>query len=285
MTEQLNNERNYKVVCIVGKGLSGTTLFSHILGAHSSTINVGEINNLRKMALHHSGKACSDGVAFDQHPFWQEVLARLEQGGYQKPPELRAKEKRDFIRGNDLVYEALHAASNGKVIIESCKNTGRVRRLHRYFKSELYFIHLVKDPRSYALSYKKRGRSELKVISKLFNWNLKETYYYLWMRMAGLRFIDVHYEALAHSPAEEIARVMSFIGLPPESRQMEYYSVPQPVFWGNRMMLNEKAEIKLRPDYLKKISPLKWFLYTLISLPGSLLNNYPLRKKLPAFIR
>lgn len=271
-----------KVACIIGKGLSGTTLLTHILGAHSATVNVGEINNLRRMARYHKDKPCSDGIAFDKHPFWLKVIDYLKAHGISEPPKLRTSDHEVFKANNSLVFDAISNSSGGKVIIETCKNTGRVRKLNKYFHGSMLFIHLVKDPRSYALSNDKRGSNAAQILRKLFNWNLKETYYYFWMRWSGMQFIDVKYETLVTTPEKELERIMSFLGLQMEGVQLEYYKIPQPAFWGNRMMLNEKADIRLNTDYLDRISPVMWFLYTLLSLPGCLFNRYPLRRKLPA---
>ena len=69
-----------KIIYLLGRGRSGSTLISHVLGSQKDVLNVGELKNFWEYHCREDkmGRKCSDGLNLDNHPFWTKVRNELK---------------------------------------------------------------------------------------------------------------------------------------------------------------------------------------------------------------
>ena len=277
------------IIYLLGRGRSGSTLFSHLLGAQKGIINVGELKNYK---AYHSREdwlniTCSDGVILKDHPFWKEVAKKLEKKVGTPYPDLRTKDFKEFKSNNKAIYDAIIEISGKDIIIDASKKLKHHNQLKKAFGAQVKTIYLVKDPRAYALSIYKsnvrkasRNKPVNNVLGKIIWWNIYNTA--LWvLRMLKLqKFLLLKYEDLAKNPELSVKNVLEYSEVNIKNVNMDLSSSKQPVLSGNVLFL-EKGETKIEFDYshLENLSNSQWVLFTLCAFPAIALYQYPIFKK------
>lgn len=167
-----------KVVYIMGSGRSGSTVLDTVLGNHACIESVGELANAGR-AWGSTNEYCSCGLRAGDCGFWKDVKNDWES---RLPSALSSgdwwKLQREFERIRSLfktmrhgarqstmfeqyatgireLYRALQAVSGAEFIVDSSKNPVRALALSYVQDIDLKLIHLVRDPRGVAWSYKK----------------------------------------------------------------------------------------------------------------------------------
>jgi hypothetical protein len=174
--------KQVKVLALVGRGRSGSTILDTTLGELDGFFSVDELHNLWKRGLAR-GQACGCGEPLPSCRFWSEVLELTReclgrplpdpkevvswQDSLVRPlhtgkllQETRAavdRPLRDYLELLDCTYRAIADISGSRVIIDSSKRPAHAALLHLVPQISPYFIHLVRDPR--AVSY---SRSRMK---------------------------------------------------------------------------------------------------------------------------
>ncbi len=151
-----------KIVYIAGYGRSGTTLLDTVLGNHPQMFGAGELTWLFRYAS--QGETCTCGKALAACPVWASVLQRVateigsDNLGMLAETSLQAETfRRDRKRESDhrtiwrAVFRAIHNLTDCPAVVDSSKSTRRTYHrlalLNQVPDTELYVIHLVRDPR------------------------------------------------------------------------------------------------------------------------------------------
>lgn len=168
-----------KVLAIIGRGRSGSTILDNILGEIDGFFSAGELHNLWKRGLVRN-HACGCGQSLPTCKVWTEVLELTRQrlGGTLPPPEsvvrwqdslVRPSRTRKLIKETregvgpplaeyvallDGLYGAIAEITGARVIIDSSKRPAHAALLHLPPHISPYFVQLVRDPR--AVSYSRR---------------------------------------------------------------------------------------------------------------------------------
>ena len=166
-----------KVVYIAGHNRSGSTLLDRMLGQIEGFISVGELRQLWWRGLEEN-QACGCGVPFHDCRFWADVIrtayGTLEGGRLRDVihlarqvasvrtvpqlawPWLRTVQYSSHFRefGNTLrhLYQAIHAAGDGAIIVDSSKSPSYGLLLAQLPFLEVHVVHLVRDSRAVAYS-------------------------------------------------------------------------------------------------------------------------------------
>jgi len=172
-----------KVLLIVGRGRSGSTILDNMLGELEGFFSVGEMHNLWKRGLVR-GHTCGCGRPLTECPVWTSVLRRAERHlgeplaapeevvGWQdevvRPRDVRRLLKKsvhdigseklaDYLSVLGATYRALFEETGARVIVDSSKRPSHAALFHLLPDVTPYFVHLIRDPR--AVSY---SRTRLK---------------------------------------------------------------------------------------------------------------------------
>src|SRR5688500_13230575 len=71
-----------KIACIIGHGLSGSTLLTLLLGAHPEIATVGELVIAARYKDDPIAHICSCGSPYRACPFWQAISHQMKARGF-----------------------------------------------------------------------------------------------------------------------------------------------------------------------------------------------------------
>jgi hypothetical protein len=233
-----------KVLFVGGTGRTGSTLVDRLLGSAPGWFSGGELAFLWRYGLARGG-LCSCGAPLVECPVWSIVLETAGQGqelDAERMIELRRRfwslhlpllvssrvaQRRldrleEFPSVVERVYRSVLDVTGDKVLIDSSKDVHYSWILRERTDLDVYFLHLVRDPRAIGHSWTKRrlelgfdgtehmARRNVSRASVYFNvsnsaaellWSGSPTHYRL-----------LRYEDLVEQPRETCARIAEFVG-------------------------------------------------------------------------
>lgn len=171
------------VLCIIGKGRSGSTLLDMMLGQIEGVFSTGELGRLWEWGLL-GGYRCGCGHPLPDCPVWSAVVGRTlgdepdgrartvaawqrEVLSWQRVPRLlRQRPGRvsgwaaleDYTDHLGGLYRAIAAVTGAGVIVDSTKWPAGPTPLGLVPGVETRVVHLVRDPRAVAHSWRRRKR-------------------------------------------------------------------------------------------------------------------------------
>jgi len=260
-----------RIIYVIGDGRSGSTIFSILLGNHSQIESVGELYRW----IEFNGFPKESNSKREDHIFWDEVRKRyIELGGNVNFSSLiRSRNSIEsyhnylnvFTNSNDRILEAIYRnhihylveaiqkTSRKGFIMDSSRNMGRGLTLHRMYPGNVWFIHLVRDPRGVVYSQMKKNiEQDYKSPLKSGAHNLLKN---LFATMVGWkvptnRFINLRYEDLVTRPRQVLETLGQFFELDfseiiEKVSKQDALSVPH-ILDGNRV--RDQSTIRLSGD-------------------------------------
>lgn len=169
------SDSSTKVVYILGRGRSGSTTLGQALGAGRGFFYAGEVRYLWDPVLTHQAP-CACGAQMSGCPVWGRVLAELahidldwvvrcqrevlQESKLGRLLRSRAPESwpalaafRDATRE---LYAAIARVTGCRVIVDSSKRPSHALVLGQVPQLAPYYVHLVRDPRASAYSWRNR---------------------------------------------------------------------------------------------------------------------------------
>lgn len=237
-----------KYLYIVGRGHSGSTIFSMLMSESSNVASEGEI--VIGFRPGYEGKRCANGEIFSASPFWTKVGSAFERrtGGsfadgvrflnqrayclHVPGRVLAASDSRDVLEEKRLIealYDSIAEASERPTVLDSSKELSTAIFLLRHVP-EAKLIHFVRSPFGVADSYVKRVK--MAKTFHVFRIGFRvERHYFVPMMISALlwsveslvcellrlvypkRVITIHYEDLCGLPIALLERLETFTGL------------------------------------------------------------------------
>jgi hypothetical protein len=257
-----------------------------LLGTHPDVFNAGEVNNI----LSHAYKThilCSCKKKVLDCPFWSRVIEEWEKispvdidtyfefrnqfedskglknfliNQFQFPSE--------YIEASYKLYAAISKIARKKIILDSSKLPIRAQIISQIPDMELHFIHLIRDPRGFSASVKRKtGRAPYKSAlawSIINNWSEKA------IREAP--HIHIFYEDLVNDFKTTISKLSSFLELDYgylHKLVEEKVSVSAThVAAGNPIRMKGTSELKLDTRWKDQLSWLEKLSVKILSFPG-----------------
>lgn len=231
-----------KILYIAGLGRSGSTLIDSILGQTPGFFSVGEIHRLWDSGPIYD-RVCGCGVPLIECEVWSQILeeafggpegfsnanlAKLKDRGYRTRhlPRLMMPDGREWIRealGPSLeqlerLYRATAELTNSRVIVDSSKFPSYGFVLDSIPTLDVYIVHLMRDPRAVAYSWKRdkfdpgTGKSlgtmaPAKTASLWLSWNYAIER--LWRHTD--RYLALRYEDFVAHPRASTELLLSFV--------------------------------------------------------------------------
>ncbi|MGH2806089.1 MAG: sulfotransferase [Actinomycetota bacterium] len=229
-----------KVLYILGRGRSGSTILGNVIGAVPGFFSAGELRYLwDPVVIWQSPCGCGvpiaecavwatilgrlDDVDLEQVVAWQHEIVRetniyrlLDARGGRSWPALRR-----YAAVTERLYRTIVDVTGCDVIVDSSKRPSYAAFIRRLEDCDPYFIHLARDPRASAYSW--LGRRYVSphggevprrnAIDSTLRWNLlnlgSET---LLKRVAGERQMYLRYEDFVAAPLETVTDVCALVG-------------------------------------------------------------------------
>jgi len=228
-----------KVLYIAGPSRSGSTLLSNILGELDGFFNGGELIDVWDRALLRNGK-CSCGRPFRQCEVWSRVIRTAfgdEPVDLQEMIRVRDEAARSrsvpryliaggtgrltprlqpYLRNIQRLHEGIRSATGARVLVDASKNVGYAYLLSQAEKRELYYLHLVRDPRATAFSWrrKKEGLRTERPASVSLTWASRNLAGELLGRRHPSRYLRIRYEDFVLNAREMLSQILDMLGEP-----------------------------------------------------------------------
>lgn len=171
------------VLFIACMGRSGSTLLERVLGTFDGFCTVGELRFVWERS-YGENQLCGCGLPFDQCPFWEQVSRRMfgvasGEVDASRPQQLRrhldtfrqapwllapyspARRRAAMGEYGELLqrfYRTVLDVSGQRAIVDSTGDSTHGLVLSRLPGIELHVVHLVRDPRAVAFSWKRARR-------------------------------------------------------------------------------------------------------------------------------
>ena len=230
-----------KLLYVLGRGRSGSTVFANVLGELDGYFSGGEIRYFWDPVVVRESK-CGCGEPIRECPIWSFALDRLsdvdidevsawqhdivkEQQTYKLLRYRRSQRWDSLERYADVMsrlYDALADATGASVIVDSSKRPSYAAFLRSVPGVDPYFIHLVREPRASAYSWRSRryesAQGEGKEVTRrgaldaTLRWDLLNLGSDAIIRRAGAnRAMRIRYEDFVADPRRhvEMARILT----------------------------------------------------------------------------
>ena len=236
-----------KILYIAGSGRSGSTILDNILGQIDGFVSVGEVRFVWERGVVED-RTCACGQPFSECPFWtgvlsdagvdhptdaQHMLGLLAHGtrARQIPRMMgpRSVRRRFADQLHELsgrlsgLYRAIAERSEARVIVDSSKLPTYGWWLQQMAGVDLRVVHLVRDPRATAYSWRRKKalpdkreggfmqqQGPLKASGLWTLWNA--TAQIFWRRSG--RYLRVRYEDFVRDPRATVERICAFVDEP-----------------------------------------------------------------------
>lgn len=296
-----------QVIYVLGRGRSGSTIVGKVLGAPEGWFSAGEVRVLWEPVLVHDSP-CACGEPVSGCPVWSQVLARVDDLN----PGRMARLQREVVRESRLprllrggpwpalyayrdamarVYTAIAEVTGCETIVDTSKRPSYAMVVHEMPGIETYFLHLVRDPRACAYSWRSRrytGAAGTEVrtpgaLDATLRWDLLNIGSEAVMHHAGPeRTLRLRYEDFASSPREAVRAVAELAGAPSvDSAFLDERTVRVPeshAIAGNPSR-HGSGPITIRPDgeWRAQQSSVDRWLASATALPLLRRYGYPIR--------
>jgi hypothetical protein len=273
-----------QVIFVGGASRTGSTLLSLLLGSMPGHFAAGELRYIWLRGLL-GNQLCGCGEPFRACPFWRDVIGKalgpidelderrlvaLWHRSARPAPVMRARlgladheartSRAEYVRVLSDLYRAIHEATGGDVIVDSSKYATDCELLARVPGVRVHAIHLVRDSRAVAYSWKRtKVRPEIhwrqqemlhfSPVRASMHWNAMNAA----MELVGrdvARYDLMRYEDLTCDPARTLTTVLpsgsgsriaaALAGEQPSTAKNHTVS-------GNPMRF-DRGPIRIRPD-------------------------------------
>ena len=228
-----------RVLFVGGTGRSGSTVLATVLGEVPGLVAVGEVRFLWERGIVQD-RLCGCGTTFAECPFWQRVLhtafgtGDLEETARRLHAELAERTRLRRVPGLlaqgmpapgpelaealQRVYAAIAEVSGASVIVDSSKLPTYAALLGGLPEVDLQVLHLVRDPRAAAHSWRRRkhqpdlgasalmerrGAAKSAALWRIWNSTLER-----WCRDRGVDHRLENYESFVADPPGETRRIL-----------------------------------------------------------------------------
>lgn len=229
-------QHDIRVVHVLCKGRSGSTLLDRLLGERADAFSAGELRRFWELYLDGGRHRCSCGRLVADCGVWRDVardpavaaaLGRrhAERIGRQSRPRVLAGWLRRVRQRSDdasALYAAVGRVTGAATIIDSSKSLTAFGSAALGRGVAVSVVHLVRDPRAVAHSWSRskplvdrrgEGLQRRGAVDSAVTWLAKNLAVELAVPMAARRSVRVRYEQLASEPGETVAVIGRELGL------------------------------------------------------------------------
>lgn len=301
-----------KVLYIMGRGRSGSTIVANLLNEIDGFFAVGELHNLWRRGLG-KGELCGCGVPVPRCEVWSAVASRMRALTDVDPAQVvtwqseivRLSHTRALLRrppGRSIdrealsayteqlsaVYRAVAAVTEARVIVDSSKRPEHGALLHLVAGVQPYFLHLVRDPRAVAYSGRRRkvgGDRELRrygPADSTFRWNRRNLASQAVRGHHRDRSLLLRYEDFALRPRPSLKAILDLLGEastepPLKGERTAELGVNHSLSGNPSRFETGTVEIRSDENWRSEQSRRDRFIATSIALPWLPRYGYPVR--------
>jgi hypothetical protein len=302
-----------KVLFVAGSGRSGSTILERTLGQIPGFFSAGEVLNIWERGLV-ARRKCGCGLPVPDCPVWSGVLRsafgepvdvdvagmaaarRRRMRAFSTPAALargRGREDPEYERALERLYLAIHECTGSRVIVDSSKSPVYARLLATLPAIDLYLIHLVRDPRAAAYSWRREKtlpdfdderlmmrQSPITTARRWMKWQLITEA--LWASRRG-RYLRLGYEGLVTSPRSVFQSVLDLIEetaeLPLTGERTVALGHTHSVSGNPNRFSTGPVELRVDDEWIRAMSPADFASVTALTWPLLRRYGYPFRRR------
>ena len=232
------NENRIKVLYIAGMSRSGSTILSNILAEIDGFCNAGELIDIWDRGIASDGK-CGCGVKISKCEIWRPVLDKAfgnqSQIDIQKMVNLRdnacharyvpwlmlnkgAKLKLkthldEYLRNLENLYRAIQSVTDSRIIVDSSKNIGYAHLLTMIPVIDLYFVHLIRDPRAVVFSWRRKKEDwwQTSLLWSSVLWNVRNIVSEIFRKKLAGNYMRLYYEDFIAKPKIAVKSILELV--------------------------------------------------------------------------
>ncbi|MFC0534074.1 sulfotransferase family protein [Phytohabitans kaempferiae] len=285
-----------RVLFVAGSGRSGSTLVTNVLGQADGVFAAGELRYLWQRGAVED-RPCGCGEPFTRCPVWTSVMKEVDADPAAVVEALRHRLRmrrlpamlwRRRVESHPAI-PALYAALGDRLVVDSSKLPPYGLLVDGLPGVEMRVLHLVRDPRAAAFSWRRRrgldGPGDKALMSRppvakaallWLVWNA--TTALLWRRSG--RYLRVRYEDFAADPAGVSERIAAFAGvLAPAFTGNTVHLAPTHVVAGNPSRHRTgDTPVVVDDEWVRGLSRPAFALVTAVTAPLLWRWRYPLRR-------
>lgn len=307
------------VLFIAGAGRSGSTLLDRVIGTHEGFCSMGELYFIWERSFGQN-QLCGCGLPFHECSFWEEVSRKafgVSTDGVDDTTAIRLKEYigwKRYLRWLALsrsharyqsalltyggllerLYGGILSASGARVIVDSSKDPVHGLILAQMPGFELHVVHLVRDPRAVAFSWRRsRRRPEIhweaqdmpreSILTSAIRWSGQNALAELLGRSAQ-SYSRLRYEDFVAAPSAALADIFAPYEWTGDTRDptenMAVELEPTHTVSGNPMRFKHgEVKLKIDSEWLSAMTPYDRRSVTAITWPFLLRYGYPIRPR------
>lgn len=288
-----------KILYLVGKGRSGSTLLDNVLNEVEGVVSTGELW-CRWGGRPLEEYLCGCGRRVGDCDLWSEVLARSYEAATERlgfpvdsgtvhawerewlrwprvPRLLLARAPASGTEGSlsrlltfmEVLYRALAETTEADVVVDSSKwpaNPGPLKLLRGF---EQYLVHLVRDPRAVASSWRKERRffeggpwmPTFGPLHSAASWTARNLVSEVAAERHASRSIRLRYEDLADMPGPALGRILALLGEGTRSLPLDAGNgvelTGNHTVWGNPLRFQRGRTVLRRDEAWRRRTP--WY--------------------------
>ena len=296
------------VIYIAGWGRSGSTLLDRLLGQLDGFFSAGELRYLWERGVL-QGSMCGCGRLVTGCPIWSSILEQLgrhddvpdarsivglqqevarfrrtaglllrSRAGLQQNPSVEA-----YVRVLDRLVATICDVTGARVLVDSSKRPSDAALLELVPSVRLHVIHLVRDPRGVAYSWRthKPGIDQLGTLTSAAGWLTWNAASDALRRAVRDRSMVLRYEDFVEHPRDIVRSIAHLVGEDaadiPETDGRFNLTETHTVSGNPSRFRNGSVEITLDDQWVTGLSPIPRAAVTAISLPLLRRYGYPTR--------
>jgi hypothetical protein len=234
-----------KVLYLLARGRTGSTIVARVLGEIPGFLSVGEVRSLWDPVALSAGR-CACGERLDECSVWASTLRlaaapeaaawqrevvregnflKLVRKGVRRTSDWEALRRYATLMGS--VYAELARAHDARVIVDSSKRPSYAALLRHVVGIDPYYVHLIRDPRASAYSWKHRRYESITPgeevtrrgpIDATVRWDvLNLEAELLGHAVSSERFFRLRLEDFVAFPRRSLESILEFVGEAPSS--------------------------------------------------------------------
>ncbi len=231
-----------RVLYIMGWGRSGSTILDNLLGAVDGLFSMGELHYFWERSVL-VGRSCGCGRPVTECEVWSKVLRAMEGSDAREivrwqsdavrirhtwkllhaDPAGGAPALKAYADVTTRLYSAARDVTGARVLVDSSKRPSDAALLQLLPEVDPYFVHLVRDPRAVAYSWKRKkaqrdtaAPAEMLMhgtLNNAVNWTVWNLAADAVRRRAGRsRSLLLRYEDFVSRPRDSIASIAALVG-------------------------------------------------------------------------
>ncbi len=237
MLSNMNEKIIPKVVFIMGAGHCGSTLIDLIMGSHSQSFSLGELQRIHSSIDTFSKTTQICGVCVGHCPFWNDKaqlsLLKLFYSKANRRSAFASKLSQCLYNP----YKLLSKWSNKSILIDSSKRPGWIQRQlrfpYRWLGIKPYLLYMVRDGRAVVSSYRRKydDKDLVQIIDHWKQETIKMNRFY--EQFSPNRRVTVHYEDLATQPEKVVKSLCNSLDIEFEPAMLNYWAGDHHHLYGN----------------------------------------------------